>query len=310
MPGLQLASFWEGNRAQLFATYVLSSVAAVVPVPVPMDFGHDLLCTLTRRDRHALFAGLGFGVQVKSKSEPEIRYGGLNERGVWKKYEVDWLYDQHQSFVVCVVDLKEWTVNLYSTQFMWWVPWQKGTPGEVVLVPDLSLDSFTVAEGGSNDNRYRSAPLPNASDGSRPGDGFSYRVPLGNPIISVSVKEQEAAQFRDRVRSCLERWVGLDYRNLTHWRLKVPYVEEWVAWITNEPPVPPGKLWHFFNPAPDQNIKEILSSISPAIASLMHNLNHQKQFDKLKRVKPLAALIDTYGLLDGTAKDFVTDGEH
>ena len=149
MPGLQLASFWEGNRAQLFATHVLSSVAAVVPVPVPMDFGHDLLCTLTRRERHALFAGRAFGVQVKSKSDPEIRYGGLNERGEWKRYEVDWLYEQHQSFVVCLVDLKEWTVNLYSTQFMWWVPWQKGTPGEVVLVPDLSLDDFTEAEGRS-----------------------------------------------------------------------------------------------------------------------------------------------------------------
>ncbi|HEX4825243.1 MAG TPA: hypothetical protein VFV19_13130 [Candidatus Polarisedimenticolaceae bacterium] len=307
MTGLQLASFWEGNRAQLFATYVLSSVAAVVPVPVPMDFGYDLLCTLTRRERHALFAGRAFGVQVKSRSDPEIRYGGMNDRGDWKRYELEWLYEQQQSFVVCVVDLKEWRVNLYSTQFMWWVPWQKGMPGEVVLVPDLSLGDFTEAEGRSMQNRYRASPLPNASDGSRPGDGFSYRVPLGNPIVSVSVKEHEAAAFRDQVRRCLERWVGLDYRNLTHWRLKVPYVEEWITWVTNEAPEPPAKLWHFFNDNPDQNIPEILSSISPAIASLMHNLNHQKQYGKLDVVRPLAALIHTYGLLDPTAIAFVAD---
>ncbi|MEK7205307.1 MAG: hypothetical protein AAB254_07330, partial [candidate division NC10 bacterium] len=75
----------------------------------------------------------------------------------------------------------------------------------------------------------------------------------------------------------------------------------------NEPPTPPGKLWHFFNPTPDQNVREILSSIAPAIASLMHNLNHQKQYDKLDVVKPLAALIHGYGLLDGTATGFVTD---
>lgn len=308
MPGLQLASFWEGNRAQLFATYVLSSVAAVVPVPVPMDFGHDLLCTLTRLERPALFAGRAFSVQVKSKSDPEIRYGGLNERREWKRYEIDWLYEQQQSFVVCVVDLKEWTVNLYSTQFMWWIPWQKGTPGEVILVPDLPLDDFREAEGRSMENRYRSAALENASDGSRPGDGFSYRIPLGNPIVSVSVKEQEAAEFREQIRGCLERWVGLDYRNLTYRRLKVPYVEEWITWVTNEPPTPPGNLWCFHNPTHDKNIKEILSSISPAIASLMHNLNRQGQYDKLEVVKPLASLIHEYGLLDETATRFVTDG--
>jgi len=101
-----------------------------------MDFGHDLLCTLTRHEGRALYAGRAFGVQVKSASDPAIRYGGLNDRREWKRYEVEWLYDQHQGFVVCVVDLKNWTVSLYSTQFRWWVPWQKGTPGEVVLVPD------------------------------------------------------------------------------------------------------------------------------------------------------------------------------
>ena len=99
MTGLQLASFWEGNRAQLFATHVLSSVAAVVPVPVPMDFGHDLLCLLTRRKDNALYAGRAFGVQVKSGSIREIRYGGLNDKQTWKKYELDWLYDQHQPLI-------------------------------------------------------------------------------------------------------------------------------------------------------------------------------------------------------------------
>jgi hypothetical protein len=270
-----------------------------------MDFGHDLLCTLTTRDQHALYAGQAFAVQVKSRSEPECRYGGLNNRGEWKRYELDWLYNQRQSFMVCVVDLKKWTVDLYSTQFMWWVPWQKGTPGEVILVPDLSLDDFTEAQGRSMENRYRSTRLPTAEAGVRPGDGFSYRVPLGNPIVSVSVREHEAIAFRDQVRSCLERWVGLDYRNLTHWQLKVPYVEEWVSWSTNAPPVPPGKLWHFFNATPDQNIKEILASIAPAVASLMHNLNHQGQLEKLKVVTPLATLAHAYGLLDPTAIGFV-----
>ena len=171
---------------------------------------------------------------------------------------------------------------------MWWVPWQKGTPGEVVLVPDMRIEDFHEEDGRSAQDRYPFTSLPDTVGGSRPGDGFSYRVPLGPPIVSVSVKEQEATEFRDQVRSCLDRWVALDYRNLTHRRLKVPYVEEWVEWQTNQPPEPPGQLFHFFNPTPDQNIKEILASISPAVASLMHNLNHQGQLEKLEAVKPLA----------------------
>ncbi len=308
MPGLQLASFWEGTRAQLFATHVLSSVAAVVPVPVPMDFGHDLLCTLTRRERHALYAGHAFGVQVKAKGSPEIRYGGLNDRREWKRYEIDWLYGQHQPLIVCIVDLKDWAVSLYSAQFMWWVRCQKRTPGEIVLTPDLRLDDYTDAEGRSMENRYRSTPLPNASDGSSAGDGLSYSVPLGRPIVSVSVKEQEAAAFRDQLRECLDRWLALDYRNLTYMRLKVPYVEEWRDWVTNQPPEPPGTLWHFSSPTKDQNIRDILSSIAPAIASLMHNLKHQKQMEKLGVVKPVAKLIHQYGLLDRTAVNILNEG--
>ena len=309
MTGLQLASFWEGNRAQLFATYVLSSVAAVVPVPVPMDFGHDLLCMLTRREGHALYAGQAFGVQVKSKSEREIRYGGLNEKRIWKNYELDWLYNQNQPLVICIVDLRDWAVNLYTTQFMWWVRYQKGPPGEVVLVPDLALDEFTADEGRSMQSRYRSESLPKAADSSQAGDGFSYRVPLGPPIVSVSVKEQEAVEYRDQLRKCLNRWLALDYRNITHYRLKVPYVEEWTEWTTNEPPEPPTKLWHFFNTGKDRNIPEILSSISPAVASLMKNLNIQGQVDRLNAVKPLARLMKEFRVLDPTAQEFVKDEE-
>jgi hypothetical protein len=301
MPGLQLASFWEGNRSQLFATHVLSSVAAVVPVPVSMDFGTDLLCTLTHREGPVLYAGRSFAVQVKSESEPEVRYGGLNKKGEWKRYEIDWLWGQDQVFFLCVVDLREWTVKVYSTQRMWWVRWQKGIPGEVVLVPDARPEDF--ASGDAN-NRYPFERIPDTASGT-PGDGFSYRVPLGPPIVCVEVKEQEAPEFRDRLRLCLDAWISLDYRNLTHRALRVPYVEEWTSWNTNELPGPAVQLVHFFNPNRDQNIPEILASISPAIASLMHNLNHQGQVEKLEEVKSLARMLDSYGVLDGTAVNFV-----
>jgi len=267
-----------------------------------MDFGADLLCTLTRRHGPGLYAGRSFSVQVKSASDAEVRYGGLNDRGQWKRYEIDWLYGQDQVFLLCIVNLREWTVNLYSTQFIWSLTWQKGVPGEVVLVPDLRVGDFATPDVNS---RYPSEALRGTQDGSPAGDGFSYRVPLGPPIVSVAVKEHEAVEFRDQVRRCLDSWVGLDHRNLTHKRLSVPYVEEWTHWNTNEPPGPEVLLRHFFNPGHDANIREILASISPAVASLMHNLNHQRQLEKLDHVKPLARMLDAYGVLDRTAVNFV-----
>lgn len=305
MTGLQLASFWEGNRSQLFATHVLSSVAAVVPVPVPMDFGHDLLCTLTRRETHALHASHGFGVQVKSASAPEVRYGGLDDHGVWKKYELDWLYDSTQPLIICVVDLKQWCVNLYATELKWWVRNMRGFPGEVVLVPDLSLDDFTEAEGRTVQHRFRHSAIPQVAYGGMAGDGFSYRVPLGPPIASIWVKEQEANKFREQLRSCLDAWLSLAYRNLTHRRLDIPYVEEWTTWTANEPPsVPPG-FWHFYNPTHEQNVSRILRSIAPAVGTLMHNLNSQSQGEKLNALRPLAGLLNEYGLLDQTLAGFL-----
>jgi len=125
MPGLQWSTFWEGNRAELFATYILSSVAAVVPVPRPVDYGLDLLCTLTRRDNRALYAGRAFGVQVRSISRSEVKYGGVNREGDWREHEVEWLYGQDQPILLCLVDLKEWRIRLYSTVRVWWVRWMK-----------------------------------------------------------------------------------------------------------------------------------------------------------------------------------------
>lgn len=305
MTGLQLASFWEGNRAQLFATHVLSGVAAVVPVPVPMDFGHDLLCTLTRRDRHALYAGYAFGVQVKSKSDSDVHYGGLDDKGRWKRYELQWLYEQHLPLIICIVDLKQWTVELFSTHFKWWVLDQKGMPGEITLVPNLKLEDFSEADGRTLLNRYRSERLDCCQDGTIAGDGFRYLVPLGNPIVSVSVKEQEGTQFRDAARACFENWLGLEYRNLIHHQQNVPFVEEWLTWTTNAPPGPPAHFWHFHNSTPGKNIREILSSIAPALGSLAHNLNDQKQFEKLDSVRPMLSLLQEYDLLDVTLVNFL-----
>lgn len=302
MPGLQWRPFWEGNRAELFATYILSSVAAVVPVPRPVDYGLDLLCTLTCRDGDALYAGKAFGVQVKSANDPRASYGGLSKTGHWKEYELNWLFGQDQPILLCVADLQAWRLRLYSTSRMWWVRWMKGRPGEIVLVPDLSLDDF---QDQTEKDRYVRTPLEASVLGAACGDGYSYQVPLGAPIVDIFLKEQETQDYRDQLRECLNRWVGLDYRNIRHQQSGIPYSVEWADWESNAPPSSSARIWHYWNPGIDKNIAEILGSIAPAITSMLLNLDAQKQIEKLAAIRPVAELARDYDLLDPMGLDYL-----
>jgi len=306
MPGRQLFSFWEGNRSQLLAVHILSSVAAVVPVPVGFDFGLDLLCTLTQADGNSLYAGRAFGVQVKSAGYPELRYGGLNARGEWKEYEVKWLYGQDQPIVLALVDINEWTVSLYSTVRMWWVLYQYGPPGEVVLVPGLERRAFDVY---SVNNRYDRDLLGSPLNGRPAGDGYSYRVPLGKPIFEVDVKKQDAQEYRDSLRECLNKWVELDYRNIRHHQMGVPYTEEWKKWETNVPPSE-REISHYSNAMPDKNIKEIMDSIGPSVTALLCNLRKQGQWGKVQSVAPFAEFAKGYGSLDPIGIDLLSKTKH
>ena len=112
------------------------------------------------------------------------------------------------------------------------------------------------------------------------------------------MKEQEAQDYRDRLRECLSRWVELDYANVTYRRMKVPFTAEWMEWETNVPPELAARIFHYWNPTFDKNIPEILSSIAPGITSLLLNLRAQQQLEKVKLVLPIAHLAREYGVLD------------
>lgn len=211
MPGKRLYSFSEGDRAEDLATYVLSAFSAVVPVRRQADYGADLLCIITHREGNALYAGRSFQVQVKSASETEISYGGLDDSGAWKVYELHWLYGQDQPILLCMVNQKELNAKLYSTVRIWGVRYQWGPMGEVVLVPDEQ------AEGEGAPDQYSRKPLGATRDGTNPGDGYSYRVPLGNPIMDIFLASDGTMRDRDTLRHCVAQWVELDYTNIRLW---------------------------------------------------------------------------------------------
>ena len=57
----------------------------------------------------------------------------------------------------------------------------------------------------------------------------------------------------------------------------------------------------------DKNIPEVLSSIAPAVSSLLLNLKAQDQVDELKLVLPIARLVKQYGFLDPMAEKVLAE---
>jgi len=302
MPGTRPAGFHEGDRAEYLTTFVLSSIAAVIPVPRQEDYGIDHLCALTQRAEQSLYVKKAFGVQVKAASVRKLCYGGFgkkgNKKGKWRSWEVEWLYKQDYPMFIASVDNKTWQLKLYSTIRMWWVRWMRGRPCQVNLIPDQ--ESFS---GPPEDEPYSYQELDVSDDGY--GDGREWEVPLGRPVIDVKVSDLESKEVRDQLYQCLDRWISLDRRNITHHQLGIPCSFQFAHWEPNEIPEDSNiRPIPFSNPVEDQNIKKILSAITPGIMGLMYNFRRQNQHDHIGKVAPIVELLEEYshGLDAGSVK--------
>lgn len=273
MPGQQLEAPQRGKRAELLASYILSSIAAVTHVRREDDYGMDLLCTLVSKQRNVLRAGRAFGVQVKSASDPLVKYGGLDKHGNWKGYEIDWLFNQDQPLIIALVELEKFQVRLYGTIRIWYLRYQIGrNPGEIVLVPDEDL-LRSPFEPYSHQSRYKDEPLSQTSDGRTAGNGFSYRVPLGKPLIVMSVDGYDEETL-NAIRGSLDGSLDLEYMNIRYRGMDVAYYSEWQSWEPNQLPGPQIQ-WQFWNSTAGAHVDNLLANMRPLVQSLMFNLAAQ-----------------------------------
>ena len=265
MTGLLLSYPLEGHRNEAFAEYVLSSIATVVRVPRQVDFGFDLLCTLTSYYDKALYAGKSFGIQVKPYSGKTVTYGALHKRNgkyKWKEYEIDWLFKQDQPLFLGIVDLKNQALSLYSTHRMWWVYNEFGKPGKIILVPDVQ------PSGDIGTSWFKRTKLPTLDGGKVAGDGYSYKVPLGEPVVQIDIKqlENEDQQSRSEITESVKYAIELNNRNIMNCHGNIPITEDRNAWTGSE-----FKLQFFYHQMNDERKKSLLLSIGQAIVPLLQN---------------------------------------
>lgn len=285
MPGLMWASFREGDRSEYLALYLLSALGVAASVPRQEDIGADFNCVLAKADGNRLTFKEAFLVQVKSASAKRtIRYGGPDQKGQWKKEEVAWLFGQELPMLVGIVDKVAGALHLYSTSNMWHGRNQGGNLGQVWLVPDTP------------DKQGAEIPRPHAEKQdewpSGIGDQQLWTVPLGPPVVSMTIQDLDNSDKLDLYRKILSRAINLEQTNITYRRLGVHF-SRWLLRIdTNKYEDQWVGIGCTGNSRLGANSEVQLRAMAPFLATLAINFKLQKKPDSFDKLKPVATLLD------------------
>lgn len=288
MPGSLWFPFRQGNRNEYLALYILSALGVVIKVPREEDIGADFYCTLANKDGNRMTFHTPFLIQTKSSSESKVSYGGIDKKGRWKNEEVDWLFSQELPLLIGLVDREALNLKLYTTSNMWSALYGSGKPGEIVLKPNV----FVNPREPVSPNEVKEWPAG-------VGDGMIWEVPLGRPLVSISVNDSEDIEKINVLKNNLIEPLRLEQENITYRRLNVHYSKWPSIYETN-------KLHKGFkigaslsgNETPGANTDNQIKSLVPIITVLAFNYKLQEQYSSLEKLKPIVSLIPECPELD------------
>lgn len=301
MPGMLLDSFYQGNRSEYLAHYILSALGVAVKVPHEEDIGVDFNCTLARKEGRRLIFGPSFLVQVKSIADKnELIYGGPDKKtGVWRKTELDWLFTQDLPLLIGLADKSRQELSLYITCNMWHAYYMKGDIGQVTLLP---------APASSTENPISQATLTNMPEwtGKGIGSGERYDIPLGPPILTISLDDTENPDKVVHYRQALDHALHWEQQNITYRRLRVHYSISPTFIKTNEP-LTAYVAFFAANPVPGANTTEQLQSVAPILTALAFNFKLQSAQDSLEKMKSIVQLLNQTSLEVGILRAHVPE---
>jgi len=176
MSGTLGYSWHEGSRGEYLAQYFLTALGVSVPVIRQEDIGIDFFCALAHQANRKLTFHSPYMVQHGSAGSKEFSYGGYKD-GKWLGDSIEWLFSQELPLFACTVDQSTMRFRIYSTSAMWLVRYQFGGMTKIELCPDTCHDPLKESRSGQKTGREGD------------GDGFEYRVPLGNPVVDLTVHD-------------------------------------------------------------------------------------------------------------------------
>ena len=294
MPATLAYGFHESNRGEYLAQFFLCALGVSAPVIRQEDIGVDFFCSIAKEENKKLTFHSPFMVQQGAEGSKEFIYGGYSKQDTnkekWRKEGIEWLFSQELPLFVCVTNRKEGRVRLYSTSAMWLARYAFGDMNEVELCPDLTHDPIKECRGDKI-----------GIDGH--GDGYSYRVPLGNPIVELDILNFDDGQRAKAIES-LTLAVDLEQKNITFRRLGVHVA----SWFTDVRPNDPESLRQIgrsvsWDGGDSKNVPTQVASLQDIAVTLALNLQARAgQFDeqKLDCLAPIFRLFDPSSIPDWT----------
>ena len=215
----RLVSFRQGDRAEYLAQYILSALAITVPVPRQEDVGIDLHCSLLRREGDNLRPTVPFNIQVKSAGADilnnGVRFGGVTQGGNWRRHEIEQLCQTDTPFLIGLVNLEQQSLDVFSTITRYFVlsNWQgTGLPREVAMIPYEPVGEAHIGAGAQEDLAAK-PDMPQKL----------WKLPLGQPIVSISIAESEDEHRSEEIKNLLEPYLRMDQENAVCFRIGLGY---------------------------------------------------------------------------------------
>lgn len=273
MPNLLAFGFHESNQGEYLAQYFLSAFGVSTPVLRQEDIGVDFFCSLAKNEKKRLTFHSPYMVQHGAAGTKEFVYGGYNKRTKkWRGEAIQWLFSQELPFFLCVTDRKEARMRLYSTSVMWLLRYKFGNMTQIELCPDENHDPLKKSKGAKIGKRREH------------GDGYTYRVPLGRPIVDLTILQLKKPLLEKAVEA-LRIAIEVEQKNLTLRRLGVHVASWFPAAMPNDPTsLKPTGGSVFWNTKKGQNVGEQIKSLKDIALTLALNFNAQKDHTRLKHL--------------------------
>lgn len=265
MTGKQAKFAVRGAQNEAMASALIGHLCAPSQVPREHDFGIDFFCQLYSFGAASVTSEDLFSLQVKGSSEA-VRYGGTDDDGKWRDYEIRWL--QSQALPIFIARVRQHDqIDIYSLGLVWRVLWQAQNPFEIKCTTEEATSTpYTITE----------ASFEPATNANGQGDGSTWAVPLGPPFLRLTHTEVRDQNFVHSARDHLARYVELERVNLIRFMLRTAIHRYPETWATNSfGPITKVHKAMYWSQLPGENIVELMRAVEPALVNLGVHLQWQ-----------------------------------
>lgn len=297
MTGKQANFAVRGAQNEALVRELIGHLCAPSQVPREHDFGIDYFCQLYSFGTASVTSEDLFSLQVKGLTEA-LRYGGTDEDGKWRDYEIRWLRSQALPIFLARVNQQDYAVDIYSLGLLWRVLWQAQNPLEIrCTTEDATASTYTVAQATAEPARH----------GNGYGDGLTWTVPLGPPFLRLTHSDLRDENFVRDARDHLARYVELERMNLIRFMLRTAIHRHPETWVTNSfGPITKVHKAMYWSRIPGENIVELMKAVEPSLVNLGVHLQWQNDRSAYRLIDVLEWLNENSqlgafgrGLLDG-----------